>query len=209
MKIVRARRSNLRKKFETAAIRGNCIQVHSHLLQEPQLINFRDRNGFTALHHAATNGDQDLVILLLRRGAVNEKDNTGFTPLHHAAWKGHANVVRLLANSGADIDATDFQGDTPLMTAVFWKRPAVVNTLIALGADVTFKDQFRNVTARHYAVLSQDQEILKLIDEALSRLKFQTFLMGTLQKLDNSAQGLVSTLPSNVLQLISSRALHL
>ena len=45
---------------------------------------------------------------------MNATDGNGWTPLHGAAYKGHEGVVELLINGGANLNATDADGDTPL-----------------------------------------------------------------------------------------------
>ena len=45
---------------------------------------------------------------------VNEMDFTGLTPLHWVALQGNAEVIPVLVKAGADIPATDHDGDTPL-----------------------------------------------------------------------------------------------
>ena len=60
--------------------------------------------GCTALLVASANGRQDVVKLLLEKGAdVNTGDQYGITPLMAAAFKGHSTVVRLLLDKGAPI----------------------------------------------------------------------------------------------------------
>ena len=49
-----------------------------------------DDQGFTALQMAAANGHQELVRLLIMKGAALEKSNNyDWTPLLHAARLGH------------------------------------------------------------------------------------------------------------------------
>lgn len=56
-----------------------------------------DSNGWTALHHAAYNGDVDSANVLLQSGAkVNAFSNQGKTALHFAAMHNHVSVIRLL-----------------------------------------------------------------------------------------------------------------
>ncbi|AMW06637.1 ankyrin repeat domain-containing protein [Gemmatimonas phototrophica] len=66
------------------------------------------------------------------------------TPLHVAAWRAQHSVVRQLVEAGADVNATDGDGRTPLMRAVdacvrsHWqdaRRPTSVDVLLKAGAE--------------------------------------------------------------------------
>jgi ankyrin repeat protein len=65
-------------------------------------------------------------------------------------------VMRLLVEAGADIDAYDSQGNTPLLIAAEQRRTDVVMELIKLGADVNRKKRPRFATPLHAAVLRMD-----------------------------------------------------
>ena len=59
------------------------------------------------------------IELLLERGLnINATDATGRTALHGAALQGHDDVVRFLVDNGADLQAKDEDGFTPLDTAL-------------------------------------------------------------------------------------------
>lgn len=61
------------------------------------------------------------------------------TPLHHAAPKNRPQMVRLLLDLGADPNASDAIGATPLTTASREHAdPAIVTMLLAAGAKVDF-----------------------------------------------------------------------
>lgn len=61
------------------------------------------------------------------------------TPLHHAAAKKRARMVRLLLDLGADPNASDAAGMTPLTTAAQEHAdPAIVTMLLAAGAKLDF-----------------------------------------------------------------------
>ncbi|KAF3929044.1 Ankyrin-3 [Dactylellina cionopaga] len=71
-----------------------------------------------ALHAACENGHEDVVRILLQRGAsVNVADEDGKTPLHLAAADGGEGITRMLIQSGADLNAVDDEGDLPLHVA--------------------------------------------------------------------------------------------
>ncbi|MFP4374136.1 MAG: ankyrin repeat domain-containing protein [Spirochaetaceae bacterium] len=73
------------------------------------------------------------------------------TPLHWAARQGHVEVVRTLIDNGADVNASDVFGRTPLHLAV--SHPEVVELLLDAGAGVDARDQLSN-TPLHRAVPS-------------------------------------------------------
>jgi ankyrin repeat protein len=61
------------------------------------------------------------------------------TPLHHAAAKNRARIVRLLIELGADPNATDATGATPLTTASQENADAaIIDDLLAVGARLDF-----------------------------------------------------------------------
>jgi uncharacterized protein len=97
----------------------------------------RDRAGRTALHYAALNGDLEQTRQLLATRDASERDDDGFTPLHFAAQQSQAHLIGVLVEAGADVDAQDRWGDTPLWRAVFSSRGegATILALLAVGAN--------------------------------------------------------------------------
>jgi ankyrin repeat protein len=64
--------------------------------------------GETILQHAAANGDEQLVGLLVRYGAALDRRNEkGETALGYACAYGHFGVVRLLVEAGAEVNAIE------------------------------------------------------------------------------------------------------
>uniref|UniRef100_A0A8C9TX95 CASK interacting protein 1 n=1 Tax=Scleropages formosus TaxID=113540 RepID=A0A8C9TX95_SCLFO len=81
-------------------------------------VNFQDTDGFAALHHAALNGNMELISLLLESQAtVDIKDQKGMRPLHYAAWQGKTEPMKLLLKSGSSVNGQSDEGQIPLHLA--------------------------------------------------------------------------------------------
>jgi ankyrin repeat protein len=94
---------------------------------------------------------------------------TGFTALHLAAKHGIHIVVDRLAESGLDINALDYNGNTPLMIAVINFNVAAARALLSAGADanmsnVTNRSPLHEIAflPRHDGQTNIQQEMLEL-----------------------------------------------
>lgn len=104
----------------------------------------------TALHRASLGNHMAIARELCRAGAdVNARSADGNTPLHHAE---SVEMVELLSEYGADINPRNEDLRTPIFEALHIGAPAIVPTLIRLGARVNVPD-FNNDTPLHLAVL--------------------------------------------------------
>jgi ankyrin repeat protein len=101
-------------------------------------IDERSADGFTALHLAAFFGQPPVARLLLDRGADPNLWASGdlyVQPLHSAVAGGNAEVAEMLIHGGADVNAAQRLGYTPLMAAAQNGMAATVQLLLARGAD--------------------------------------------------------------------------
>ncbi|XP_074866828.1 caskin-1 isoform X2 [Carettochelys insculpta] len=81
-------------------------------------VNFQDTDGFSALHHAALNGNTELISLLLEaQAAVDIKDNKGMRPLHYAAWQGKKEPMKMVLKAGSSVNIQSDEGQIPLHLA--------------------------------------------------------------------------------------------
>tara|TARA_B100000700_G_C14800606_1_gene740383 strand:+ start:317 stop:706 length:390 start_codon:yes stop_codon:yes gene_type:complete len=68
-----------------------------------------------SIHQAAGTGNIDAVSQHLAAGTnINLKDQSGWTPLHWAASKVHNETAKLLIKKGADVNAVNKEGLSPL-----------------------------------------------------------------------------------------------
>jgi len=126
-----------------AAARGDVTNVRAVLDVHPDVI---DERGLlpgtslrTALHFAVGGGHEDVVRLLLERGADpnvrDEGDNA--LPLHFAAEKEHLPIIRLLVEHGSELIGA---GDDHELEVIGWAtcfgsaNPEVASYLLAHGA---------------------------------------------------------------------------
>lgn len=115
---------------------GHGTAMADLLLQHGANVNFRARSGDTPLIAAVQANRADIVQRLISHGAnVNQGNSESQTPLMLAGV--YPRVVRLLLDAGADVNARDKSGLTPLDCVSDLKLEA---ELIARGADVNAED---------------------------------------------------------------------
>ncbi|KAI1394453.1 ankyrin repeat-containing domain protein [Hypoxylon trugodes] len=142
------------------------------MLEFGALVNAKDWQRNTALHHAATKAPSDemgninTVRILLAHGADQSfRNKRGRTPLHEAVSFECFDRVRELLDYGADFDVTDNNGWTPLFGAVTQGNTEVTKLLCDRGAVVDKKDK-NSQTALHYAISQGSLEITKVLLDA-------------------------------------------
>ncbi|XP_014274864.3 poly [ADP-ribose] polymerase tankyrase-1 [Halyomorpha halys] len=94
------------------------------------------------LHQAAKKVEYNSIADLCAEGVdpnVADIDNNGYTPLHLAAAKGRV-ILLLLARCSANLNAKDFDGNTPLHIAVINDLPWSADLLLMLGANPNIKN---------------------------------------------------------------------
>lgn len=122
---------------------------------------------FTPLCFAVYNGNDELVEILIKRGAeVNPTPDVTFTPLYIALRKENVKIARLLIENGADVNKKGSSGLTPLFTAVFQGDLEMAKLLVANGANVNHR-AYRRLTPLHWTVYWEKSypEIARLLLE--------------------------------------------
>ncbi|HUU18847.1 MAG TPA: ankyrin repeat domain-containing protein [Sedimentisphaerales bacterium] len=144
---------------------------------------------WTPLHFAAQAGQTDVVEYLIAQGAdVHAEDIRGETPLQLAASQDHKDVAELLIENGADVsldivtrlgdmarvksliedgadvNAENISGETPLHTAAATGHSEMAELLIAKGADVNAENR-QGETPLKFAADKGHKEIVELLIE--------------------------------------------
>ncbi|XP_049794159.1 transient receptor potential channel pyrexia-like [Schistocerca nitens] len=124
-------------------------------------------NAAAGMHGSTTDLLDGISTLDTNMQLVNEKlcdvECLGRTPLHQAAKAGHDAVVALLLQAGAQPDASDMAGVTPLLLtgagvaakdrAAVARYEKVVEHLVRGGANVNQRNPATGMTALHHATL--------------------------------------------------------
>ncbi|MGL9718324.1 MAG: ankyrin repeat domain-containing protein [Wolbachia sp.] len=130
-----------------------------------EVVNAKDKDGYTPLHLAVRGGKLDAVKSLINKGAdVNAKSKFNSTPLHSAVADGKLDIVKYLINRGADVNAKRKGGNTPLHWAVIRWGIDVARILLEHNADVNDEDD-EGATVLHYAIIGKNLEVVKYIIE--------------------------------------------
>ena len=137
-----------------SVINGHCSkETVQEIINHGAHVNAANENGATALLLACSTAQEDLVKLLLRAGADPAiLDADGDTSLHGAiAADCNKETLEELIDYGADVNALNNRGRTPLLLSCFYRYTDSVNVLLGAGADPSISDH-ENFSCLHAAV---------------------------------------------------------
>lgn len=139
------------------------------LLESKAKISLRDKNCWSALHHATDGRHYETATLLAKRGIdLNaEEHKHGRTALHICAEKGYFEFVEMLLIRGADLYASgdSFYSKTPLHLACLHGHTETVRILVKRGAMLEALSGFLDQTPLHMACESGHLDCVKVLVE--------------------------------------------
>jgi uncharacterized protein len=143
---------------------GNLEGTHSLLRDQPELLDVPDQRGFPPLVLACYSDQYAISKLLLEKGAdVEVRDGMGNTALMGVAFKGLLKMANLLiVGFGADVNAQNKAGGTPLTFAATFGQYEMVELLLNHGAERNHADQDGH-TAMTLAKAKGHQRIVELL----------------------------------------------
>lgn len=145
-----------------AAICAKLTEVAKRLLDlvTGELV-YKSKRGLESLLSTAISESDEMVKLLLERGAsVLFQNEAGRSPLHAAA-NGHESATRILLEHGADLNLQDKLGNSPLHEAADG-HSRITKMLLERGANPDLQTQ-AGVAPLHVAACSGDVETLKIL----------------------------------------------
>ncbi|KAH0362119.1 hypothetical protein KCU65_g8285, partial [Aureobasidium melanogenum] len=125
-----------------SAARAGDLDLVRLLISKKAKINVKNDEGRSALDFACGENHLEVIQYLLNHDAVCEPDASGRTELHEIIG-GHgkcdADTIKLFVSKGVNINATDDENISALHLAPKRGDQAIVQALIAAGADVNVK----------------------------------------------------------------------
>ena len=108
-----------------------------------------------------------LALCLFLVGCAHQRaHNTQTDALFRASVEGNTDMVKsLVSGPGADVNATNERGNTPLLEAARYGHEDICRVLIAAGADVKAKDK-DGKTALTLAIQGGHDQVVRVLKQA-------------------------------------------
>ena len=120
------------------AVRNGRLAITRLLLKQGVDVDKEDARGHTPIYHAIYTANPRIADLLLQAGAKLHATSMLIELAHQGIRERES--VRYLVEHGADLEAKDEKGDTPLLIAIRQGNHKLAKHLVNFGADVTVTD---------------------------------------------------------------------
>ncbi|MDR1096381.1 MAG: ankyrin repeat domain-containing protein [Spirochaetaceae bacterium] len=157
------------------AVRNNQADIGTLLLDSGADIFLANARAETPLFLTfyASAGSQhaarEIRMFMLNPAVMSARDGLGNTVLHHATMWKIDSVIPAIVERGANTEAVNTSGETPLFIAVKANAASTVRALLGAGASLTGRDSLGN-TALHTAVRSDAPQATEALLDANSSI---------------------------------------
>ncbi|XP_061192544.1 transient receptor potential cation channel subfamily A member 1-like [Saccostrea echinata] len=145
---------------------GNLTDLQKFLDDDLSRINVQDVRGWSAVHHAASQGFTDIISCIASRGGdINLQDAEGNTPLHIAVEKEQTKAVETLIKLGANTSLLNDAKMAPVHLAVDLGLLEPLQTILILDKKSAVMPGETGATPLHYSAYKDRHECAKLLLE--------------------------------------------
>ena len=128
---------------------GNVEEINNYLIKAKNLDHdIKYNNLFYYAIDNCQNNYFKTITLLINNGADINSHNSELleTPLHKlcARLKPHIDVITMILKKGANVNAINISGKTPIFYCSFNYSVDLLNLLVEYGADINVKDKYKN-----------------------------------------------------------------
>ena len=146
-----------------AVMQGDLDRVKTLIEEHPEWINVRSWGGYTPLHRASQFGQEEIVNLLVSKGAdLEAKTELGMTPLYVSIYEQKLEIVKQLIDKGADIFTVRNDGETLLHIASAVGNKEIAKLLISKGLNINVSKRY-GITPLHLASVFGHKEVVEVI----------------------------------------------
>ena len=155
--------SNSKKDVFDIARNGTIAELNTLIKENPQIINTKNKAGYSPLILASYHGNKEIVNLLIKNHVkINEVSDLG-TALMAASYKADNEIAKMLIDNGANVNASDSNKTTALHYACINNNKELTKLLIKNNASIKAKD-IKGKTPLDYAIEKNNIELIKLLN---------------------------------------------
>lgn len=154
---------------DSELVRGEFAYFEDAVRTHNMILRFHD--GQTPLHIATIDGHTGIVDYILNEKTsvrladiLAAQDISGATPLHEAVRYGRSDIARLLISGGANVNALDSIGKSPVLLIIpVESQKQMYELLIQCKANINQKDMYGDTVLHVAAMAGASAEVLSLL----------------------------------------------